>query len=144
MTAVADKGTHIATRYGEKSKFRGNFEGCHSEDFAKTIIEQRLESHHDLELRASMLEANIPWEVPMMRVSFENTILRYIKNKADWRTLSCKHDANFLNLALQKLNGPCSVKGQLNQSQREELDLVGQTYDNLHKNLGRIKRLRVH
>lgn len=34
----------------------------------------------------------------------------------------------------------CSVKSRLNQSQREELGLIEQAYDNPHEALSRIKR----
>ena len=34
----------------------------------------------------------------------------------------------------------CSVKSRLNQSQREELGLIEQAYDNPHETLSRIKR----
>ena len=36
--------------------------------------------------------------------------------------------------------GFCSVKSRLNQSQREELGLIEQAYDNPHEALSRIKR----
>jgi len=38
------------------------------------------------------------------------------------------------------LAGLCSVKSRLNQSQREELGLIEQAYDNPHEALSRIKR----
>ena len=44
-------------------------------------------------------------------------------------------------LALEKLKEAYSVKGRLNQSQREELALVEQAYDNPHECLSHIKRL---
>ena len=44
-------------------------------------------------------------------------------------------------LALEKLKEAYSVKGRLNQSQREELALIEQAYDNPHECLSRIKRL---
>lgn len=46
-----------------------------------------------------------------------------------------------LVLALEKLKEAYSVKGRLNQSQREELALIEQAYDNPHECLSRIKRL---
>lgn len=55
--------------------------------------------------------------------------------------LSYKHDTKLLVLALEKLKEAYSVKGRLNQSQREELALVEQAYDNPHETLSRIKRL---
>lgn len=55
--------------------------------------------------------------------------------------LSYKHDTKLLILALERLKEAYSVKGRLNQSQREELGLVEQAYDNPHECLSRIKRL---
>jgi pre-mRNA-processing factor 8 len=55
--------------------------------------------------------------------------------------LSYKHDTKLLVLALEKLKEAYSVKGRLNQNQREELALVEQAYDNPHETLSRIKRL---
>jgi pre-mRNA-processing factor 8 len=92
------------------------FEGRLSKSFAKNVTKQRVESHFDLELRASVMhdildmmpagvkqnksrvilshlseafrcwKANIPWKVPGMPVPIENMILRYVKAKADWWT----------------------------------------------------------
>ncbi|KAK4237284.1 NUC071 domain-containing protein [Achaetomium macrosporum] len=90
------------------------FEGRHSKGVAKTVTKQRVESHFDLELRASVMadlmdmmpegikqnkvntvlqhlseawrcwKSNIPWKVPGLPVAIENIILRYVKSKADW------------------------------------------------------------
>lgn len=77
--------------------------------------------------------------------------------------LSYKHDTKLLILALERLkeayrrvylmfaelyfqavvvteNFLYSVKSRLNQSQREELGLIEQAYDNPHEALSRIKR----
>ncbi len=54
--------------------------------------------------------------------------------------LSYKHDTKLLILALERLKEAYSVKNRLNQSQREELGLVEQAYDNPHEALSRIKR----
>ncbi|XP_055343640.1 pre-mRNA-processing-splicing factor 8 [Paramacrobiotus metropolitanus] len=224
------------------------FEGRHSKGVAKTVTKQRVESHFDLELRASVMhdildmmpegirqnkartilqhlseawrcwKANIPWKVPGLPTPVENMILRYVKLKADWWTntahynrerirrgatvdktvckknlgrmtrlylkaeqerqhnylkdgpyvsaeeavaiytttvhwlesrrfspipfppLSYKHDTKLLILALERLKEAYSVKSRLNQSQREELGLIEQAYDNPHEALSRIKR----
>ena len=42
--------------------------------------------------------------------------------------------------ALERLKEAYSVKNRLNQSQREELALIEQAYDNPHEALSRIKR----
>ncbi|KAH1004184.1 hypothetical protein HUJ04_003975 [Dendroctonus ponderosae] len=215
---------------------------------AKTVTKQRVESHFDLELRASVMhdivdmmpegikqnkartilqhlseawrcwKANTPWKVPGLPIPIENMILRYVKMKADWWTntahynrerirrgatvdktvckknlgrltrlylkaeqerqhnylkdgpyispeeavaiytttvhwlesrrfapipfppLSYKHDTKLLILALERLKEAYSVKSRLNQSQREELGLIEQAYDNPHEALSRIKR----
>lgn len=54
--------------------------------------------------------------------------------------LSYKHDTKLLILALERLRESYSVKNRLNQSQREELGLIEQAYDNPHEALSRIKR----
>ena len=224
------------------------FEGRHSKGIAKTVTKQRVESHFDLELRATVMhdildmmpegikqnkartilqhlseawrcwKANIPWKVPGLPTPIENMILRYVKSKADWWTntahynrerirrgatvdktvckknlgrltrlhlkaeqerqhnylkdgpyvtpeeavaiytttvhwlesrrfrhipfppITYKHDTKLLILALERLKEAYSVQNRLNQSQREELGLVEQAYDNPHEALSRIKR----
>lgn len=54
--------------------------------------------------------------------------------------LNYKHDTKLLILALEGLKEAYSVKSRLNQSQREELGLVEQAYENPHEALSRIKR----
>lgn len=54
--------------------------------------------------------------------------------------LNYKHDTKLLILALERLKEAYSVKSRLNSSQREELALVEQAYDNPHEALSRIKR----
>ncbi|KAI9894104.1 MAG: pre-mRNA-splicing factor 8 [Vezdaea aestivalis] len=224
------------------------FEGRHSKGVAKTVTKQRVESHFDLELRASVMadlmdmmpegikqnkvnvvlqhlseawrcwKSNIPWKVPGLPAPIENIILRYVKSKADWwisvahynrerirrgatvdktvakknlgrltrlwlkaeqerqhnymkdgpyvsseeavaiytttvhwlesrkftpipfPSVSYKHDTKILILALERLKEAYSVKGRLNQSQREELALIEQAYDSPSTTLARIKR----
>ncbi|TVY38806.1 Pre-mRNA-processing-splicing factor [Lachnellula subtilissima] len=224
------------------------FEGRHSKGVAKTVTKQRVESHYDLELRASVMadlmdmmpegikqnkvntvlqhlseawrcwKSNIPWKVPGLPAPIENIILRYVKSKADWwisvahynrerirrgatvdktvakknlgrltrlwlkaeqerqhnymkdgpyvsseeavaiytttvhwlesrkfspipfPSVSYKHDTKILILALERLREAYSVKGRLNQSQREELALIEQAYDSPGTTLERIKR----
>lgn len=224
------------------------FEGRHSKGVAKTVTKQRVESHFDLELRASVMadlmdmmpegvkqnkvntvlqhlseawrcwKSNIPWKVPGLPAPIENIILRYVKSKADWwvsvahynrerirrgatvdktvakknlgrltrlwlkaeqerqhnymkdgpyvsseeavaiytttvhwlesrkfspipfPSVSYKHDTKILLLSLERLREAYSVKGRLNQSQREELALIEQAYDSPGTTLERIKR----
>ena len=54
--------------------------------------------------------------------------------------LNYKHDTKLLILSLERLKEAYSVKSRLNQSQREELGLIEQAYDNPHEALSRIKR----
>lgn len=51
-----------------------------------------------------------------------------------------KHDTKLFVLALERLKEAYSVKTRLNQSQREELALIEQAYDNPHEALSRVKR----
>ncbi|KYQ89964.1 hypothetical protein DLAC_08534 [Tieghemostelium lacteum] len=53
---------------------------------------------------------------------------------------SYKHDIKILTLALERLKEAYSVKSRLNQSQRQELALIEQAYDNPHDALATIKR----
>ncbi|KAF1990334.1 pre-mRNA-processing-splicing factor 8 [Aulographum hederae CBS 113979] len=224
------------------------FEGRHSKGVAKTVTKQRVESHFDLELRASVMadlmdmmpegvkhrkvnivlqhlseawrcwKSNIPWKVPGLPAPIESVVLRYVKSKADWwvsvahynrerirrgatvdktvakknlgrltrlwlkaeqerqhnymkdgpyisseeavaiytttvhwlesrkfqpipfPSVSYKHDTKILILALERLREAYSVKGRLNQNQREELALIEQAYDSPGTALTRIKR----
>ena len=54
--------------------------------------------------------------------------------------VSYKHDTKILILALERLREAYSVKGRLNQNQREELALIEQAYDSPGTTLSRIKR----
>jgi pre-mRNA-processing factor 8 len=54
--------------------------------------------------------------------------------------LSYKHDTKLLILALERLKEAYSAGARMNQSQREELGLIEQAYDNPHETLSRIKR----
>uniref|UniRef100_A0A6T6SP05 mRNA splicing factor PRP8 n=1 Tax=Amorphochlora amoebiformis TaxID=1561963 RepID=A0A6T6SP05_9EUKA len=92
------------------------FEGRASNKPNKSITKQRIESHFDIELRASVLgevldrispnyraskaklilqhlseawrcwKANIPWIVQKIPKSIEEIIIKYVKQKADWWT----------------------------------------------------------
>jgi pre-mRNA-processing factor 8 len=53
---------------------------------------------------------------------------------------SYKHDTKILILALERLREAYNVKSRLNQSQREEMGLIEQAYDNPHETISRIKR----
>lgn len=224
------------------------FEGRRSNDVAKTITKQRVDSYYDLELRAQVMQdildmipeglkqkssktilqhlseswrcwkANIPWKVPGLPEQVASIIERYIQAKADgWISvahynrdrirrgatvektvarknlgrltrlwikmeqgrqtefsktgpsvspnhavvifqnmvhwlesrkyqpipfppLSYKHDTKLLVLALENLKENYGANARLNSSQREELLLIEQAYDNPHECLARIKK----
>ena len=52
---------------------------------------------------------------------------------------SYKHDTKILILALERLREAYNVKSRMNQSQREEMGLIEQAYDNPHETISRIK-----
>lgn len=54
--------------------------------------------------------------------------------------LNYKNDTKLFVLCLERLKEAYSVKSRLNQSQREELTLIEQAYDNPHEALSRVKR----
>jgi len=54
--------------------------------------------------------------------------------------LNYKNDTKLFVLCLERLKEAYSVKSRLNQSQREELALIEQSYDNPHEALSRVKR----
>lgn len=54
--------------------------------------------------------------------------------------LSYKHDTKLLVLALENLKEQFNANSRLNSSQREELALIEQAYDNPHECLARIKK----
>ena len=92
------------------------FEGRVAKGAAKSLTKQRVESHYDIELRATVMhdildmmpegikankaktilqhlseawrcwKANIPWKIPGMPAPVESMILKYVKSKADWWT----------------------------------------------------------
>ncbi|ODQ65863.1 PROCN-domain-containing protein [Nadsonia fulvescens var. elongata DSM 6958] len=53
---------------------------------------------------------------------------------------SYKHDTKLLILALENLKNSYSIKGRLNQSQRQELALIERFYDNPHECLNNMKQ----
>lgn len=71
--------------------------------------------------------------LPFPSREFVSTLLQSIIFILFPRPLSYKHDTKLLVLALEKLKEAYSVKGRLNQSQREELALIEQVYDNPHE-----------
>lgn len=77
----------------------------------------------------------IGWKVASLLLfhSRKSTHIHLELRLSGYRPLSYKHDTKLLVLALEKLKEAYSVKGRLNQSQREELALIEQAYDNPHE-----------
>ena len=67
------------------------------------------------------------------------TTVHWLENR-EFSPISCKHNTKLLILALGRLKDVYSVKSRLNQSQREELGLIEQAYDNPYQALSRVKR----
>lgn len=85
-----------------------------------------------------------PYISPEEAVAVYTTTVHWLESRRfapiPFPPLSYKHDTKLLILALERLKEAYSVKSRLNQSQREELGLIEQAYDNPHEALSRIKR----
>eukprot|EP01114_Cavostelium_apophysatum_P001130 TRINITY_DN1096_c0_g1_i1.p1 TRINITY_DN1096_c0_g1~~TRINITY_DN1096_c0_g1_i1.p1 ORF type:complete len:1833 (-),score=630.10 TRINITY_DN1096_c0_g1_i1:84-5582(-) len=77
-------------------------------------------------------------------VAIYTTVVHWLESRKfspiPFPPLNYKHDTKLLILALERLKEAYSVKSRLNQSQREELGLIEQAYENPHEALSRIKR----
>eukprot|EP00124_Ichthyophonus_hoferi_P001223 Ihof_evm3s59 gene=Ihof_evmTU3s59 len=85
-----------------------------------------------------------PYVTPEEAVAIYTTMVHWLESRRfspiPFPPLSYKHDTKLLILALERLKEAYSVTSRLNQTQREELGLVEQAYDNPHETLSRIKR----
>ena len=85
-----------------------------------------------------------PYISPEEAVAIYTTTVHWLESRRfapiQFPPLSYKHDTKLLILGLERLKEAYSVKSRLNQSQREELGLIEQAYDNPHEALSRIKR----
>jgi pre-mRNA-processing factor 8 len=85
-----------------------------------------------------------PYVTPEEAVAIYTTTVHWLESRKfapiPFPPLSYKHDTKLLILALERLKESYSVMSRLNQSQREELGLIEQAYDNPHEALSRIKR----
>ncbi|KAL8138631.1 hypothetical protein V2J09_004632 [Rumex salicifolius] len=85
-----------------------------------------------------------PYVTPEEAVAIYTTTVHWLESRKftpiPFPPLSYKHDTKLLILALERLKESYSVAVRLNQSQREELGLIEQAYDNPHEALSRIKR----
>ncbi|KAK9243644.1 NUC071 domain-containing protein [Lipomyces tetrasporus] len=84
-----------------------------------------------------------PYITPEEGVAMLTTTVHWLESRRfaqiPFPPVNYKHDTKLLVLALERLKEAYSVKGRLNQSQREELALIEQAYDNPHEFLNRIK-----
>ena len=82
-----------------------------------------------------------PYISPEEAVAIYTTTVHWLESRRfapiPFPPLSYKHDTKLLILALERLKEAYSVKSRLNQSQREELGLIEQAYDNPHEALSR-------
>jgi pre-mRNA-processing factor 8 len=85
-----------------------------------------------------------PYVAPENAVAIYSTVVHWLESRKfspiPFPPLNYKHDTKLLVLALEGLKDSYSGKGRLNQSQREELALIEQAYDNPHECLSRIKK----
>lgn len=85
-----------------------------------------------------------PYVTPEEAVAIYTTTVHWLESRKfspiPFPPLSYKHDTKLLILALERLKEVYSVKSRLNQSQREELGLIENAYDNPADTLARIKR----
>ena len=86
-----------------------------------------------------------PYVSPEEGVAIYTTLVHWLEARRfqpiPFPPLNYKHDTKLLVLALERLKEAYSVKARLNQSQREELALIEEAFDNPHNCLSRIKRL---
>ncbi|CDR44923.1 CYFA0S16e00122g1_1 [Cyberlindnera fabianii] len=93
-------------------------------------------------------QQNIEKDGPAMSAEEATTIFKMMANWFESRNfspipfppLTYKHDTKLLVLALENLKDSYNAKGRLNASQREELALIEQAYDNPHECLSRVKK----
>ena len=85
-----------------------------------------------------------PYVTPEEAVAIYTTTVHWLESRKfspiPFPPLSYKHARKLLILALERLKENYSVSARLNQSQREELGLIEQAFDNPHEALSRIKR----
>ena len=85
-----------------------------------------------------------PYVTPEEAVAIYTTTVHWLESRKfspiPFPPLSYKHDRKLLILALERLKENFSIAAKLNQSQREELGLIEQAFDNPHEALSRIKR----
>ncbi|CAH6720476.1 pre-mRNA-splicing factor 8 [[Candida] jaroonii] len=87
---------------------------------------------------------NGPFISPDEGITIFQTLVNWLEERKfspiPFPPLSYKHDTKLLVLALEGLKESYSAGAKLNSSQREELALIEQAYDNPHECLGRVKK----
>ncbi|CAG9461905.1 unnamed protein product [Pedinophyceae sp. YPF-701] len=85
-----------------------------------------------------------PYISPEEAVAIYSTMVHWLESRSyqpiPFPPLNYKHDVKLLILGLERLKEQYMAAVRLNQTQREELGLVEQAYDNPHECLSRIKR----
>jgi len=85
-----------------------------------------------------------PYVTPEEAVAIYTTTVHWLESRKfspiPFPPLSYKHDRKLLILSLERLKENFSIAARMNQSQREELGLIEQAFDNPHEALSRIKR----
>lgn len=85
-----------------------------------------------------------PYVSPEEAVAIYTTTVHWLESRKyihiPFPPLNYKNDTKLFVLCLERLKEAYSVKSRLNQSQREELGLIEQAYDNPHEALSRVKR----
>lgn len=85
-----------------------------------------------------------PYTSPEEAVALYTTMVHWLESRKfvhiPFPPLNYKNDTKLFVLCLERLKEAYSVKSRLNQSQREELALIEQSYDNPHEALSRVKR----
>ena len=85
-----------------------------------------------------------PYVTPEEAVAIYTTTVHWLESRKfspiPFPPLSYKHDTKLLVLALERLREGYQASVKLNSTQKEELGLIEQAYDNPHEALSRIKR----
>jgi len=85
-----------------------------------------------------------PYVTPEEAVAIFTTAVHWLESRKfvhiPFPPFNYKNDTKIFVLCLERLKEAYSVKSRLNQSQREELGLIEQAYDNPHEALSRVKR----
>ncbi|KAH3674624.1 hypothetical protein WICMUC_003170 [Wickerhamomyces mucosus] len=94
--------------------------------------------------RQQSIENDGPEISPTEATTIFKTVVDWFESRSfspiPFPPLTYKHDTKLLILALENLKGSYNSKGRLNGSQREELALIEQAYDNPHECLSRVKK----